>query len=347
MKASFLKRLVCPVSGAPLRLQSTETVGEEVLAGLLIAPGRRYPIADGVPCLLGARQRIASRRGFNDMWRYRREGRFEKRATYGLRPEKRADWLAGRYTAPFAAGSWVLDAGCGSAELTCVLASRYPDTQFVGLELTEEVRRVARAARALPNLHFVQADLMAPPFRPGTFARAFSIGVLHHTPDTRAAFTRVATLLAPGGEILTWIYPDARESPLLAQLYFIRDVSFLGHGHRLPPELRLHLCRLYALGMMPSVTAAYQGYRLLARLGGADDVRVLDEELSLRDLYDTTAFCLYDNVTPEHQFRHSEREVMAWFRSLGFADCRALGHGAYWGRRSRSASATPAGFSTR
>ena len=346
MQAALLKRLVCPVDGAPLRLQAAEASGDEIRTGRLATPGRRYPIVDGVPCFLGPRQRAASRQGFNDMWRFRRQGRFEKRDIYGMRPEARADWLAGRFGAPFAAGSWVLDAGCGSADLTRALAARYPDTQFVGLEFTDEVRAVARSAPALPNLHFVQADLMAPPFEPGSFARVFSLGVLHHTPDTRAAFSRVATLVAPDGELLTWIYPDARESLLLAQLYFIRDVSFLGRGHRLPPELRFRLSQLYALGLMPSAVAAYQGYRLLSPLLGAGYERALDRDLSLSDLYDTMTFCLYDNITPEHQFRHGKREVLAWFRSLGFAGLRTDGQGTYRGRlRGRGGRASTAGGS--
>src|SRR5262249_38716097 len=132
---------------------------------------------------------------------------------------------------------------------------------------------------------------------------------------------------------------------------FARDVAFLGRGHRLPPELRLRLSQLYALGMLPSVAMVSYSSRLLASLlGGAE--QVLDRVISLLDLFDTTSFCLYDILTPNHQFRHSRLEVLTWLRSLGFTACGTDGSGTYWGRirrrerRCRGASAS-AVFSTR
>jgi SAM-dependent methyltransferase len=55
-------------------------------------------------------------------------------------------------------------------------------------------------------VHIVQADLTRLPFAENHFQRAFSIGVLHHTPDTRRSFLALPRHLAEGGEIAIWIY---------------------------------------------------------------------------------------------------------------------------------------------
>ena len=44
----------------------------------------------------------------------------------------------------------------------------------------------------------------------------YSIGVLDHTPDPRAAFLRLALLSKPGGRIAIWIYK--RERPAVERV---------------------------------------------------------------------------------------------------------------------------------
>ena len=45
----------------------------------------------------------------------------------------------------------------------------------------------------------VQADLFRLPFRADTFDAAYSVGVLHHTPDAKGAFQSIRALVKPGG----------------------------------------------------------------------------------------------------------------------------------------------------
>jgi SAM-dependent methyltransferase len=52
----------------------------------------------------------------------------------------------------------------------------------------------------------VQADLFKLPFRPATFDVAYSIGVLHHTPDAKGAFERIQRLVRPGGFFSIFIH---------------------------------------------------------------------------------------------------------------------------------------------
>jgi ubiquinone/menaquinone biosynthesis C-methylase UbiE len=304
---------------------------------MLVAGDRRYPIINGVPCFLTREQQIAAKQGFTPMWRYRQEGKFERQNLYGIKPTRKAEWVATKFHSPVRPGEWLMDAGCGSSEMTYVLARNHPAAHVVGLEFSDAVRSAAQGSEALPNLHFVQADVAHPPFRQREFGHVLSLGVLHHTPDTRAALQGTAGLVARGGELLVWLYPAAGESFLATQLYFMRDVHFLGAGHKMAPETRLKAAKLYSLGMMPAMTAAYSLYKVISKFGGKPEEKVISEDMTLQELYRTTTFAVYDNISPKFQHRHCKDEILRWFRELGFEQVETDGHGAFTGRMTAAA----------
>ncbi len=61
--------------------------------------------------------------------------------------------------------------------------------------------------RHLPRVLIVQADIFSLPFPP-CFDYIFSIGVLHHTGDTRREFSALVERLRAGGAINTWVYGE-------------------------------------------------------------------------------------------------------------------------------------------
>jgi len=108
----------------------------------------------------------------------------------------------------------LLDAGCGLGREALRMARAHPQGLVVGLELSacvEEAKQHADEQR-LSNLLFVQGDLMSPPFRKSTFDFILSEGVLHHTPDTEAAFRRLSRLIRPHGEFAFYVY--RKKAPL-------------------------------------------------------------------------------------------------------------------------------------
>lgn len=72
----------------------------------------------------------------------------------------------------------------------------------IGADLTRASLELGAAAAHRFNLdqvRFVETDLQHPGLRSGSFDVVYSSGVLHHTPDPRAAFVRIAHLARPGG----------------------------------------------------------------------------------------------------------------------------------------------------
>ena len=101
----------------------------------------------------------------------------------------------------------VVEVGCGTGQMCLYLARA--DRIVVGMDLSRAALRLgAEAARRfeLRRVRFVESDLRDPGVRPGTFDVVYSSGVLHHTPDPRASFARVARMVAPGGMVVVGVY---------------------------------------------------------------------------------------------------------------------------------------------
>jgi SAM-dependent methyltransferase len=100
-----------------------------------------------------------------------------------------------------------LEQGCGTGQMSLFLASA--DRVVIGADLTRGALALGEAARrryGIDRALFVETDLRAPGLRRGAFDVVYSSGVLHHTPDPRASFASLATLLRPGGFLVLGLY---------------------------------------------------------------------------------------------------------------------------------------------
>jgi SAM-dependent methyltransferase len=95
----------------------------------------------------------------------------------------------------------VLDVGCGMGRYAALVADHGADV--VGIDVS---RAVEIAAELWPQCSFLQADVLAAPFRPGSFDLVYSFGVLHHLPDPPRGLRRSYELVKPGGRLLVWVY---------------------------------------------------------------------------------------------------------------------------------------------
>jgi SAM-dependent methyltransferase len=277
--------------------------------------GHRHPIVDGIPRFVSKESYAAS---FGFEWtRHRhtqvdsRSGRTASRDAFAMKVGLGPEELAGRL---------VLDVGVGSGRYAEVAADH--GAQVVGVDLSRAVEAAAEnlGGRAL----IAQADLFQLPFAPATFDVVYSIGVLHHTPDTAAAVRALATLVKPGGTLAVWVY-QRTNAHRLADLYRLVTT-------RMSDQALYRLCRqlakLYPLHRLPIVG---RPLRFLLPVSGQPDYewRVLDT---------------FDWYAPRYQWKHTEPEVVGWFRDLGLETIEVLGFPvAVRGRRPEAAGmATPA-----
>ncbi len=203
MKEKLLEMLACPVCGGDILLVHVGAREErEIIEGLLSCRkcDREYKVLRGVPRFaeLSKIERDKAETAANFGWQWTRftqaDAKYAEQFLGWLQPVKE----------DFFQDKIILEGGCGKGRHT-TLAANWGAREIVGIDLSAAVETAFAATRALPNAHIVQADIYKLPFK-RTFDYAFSVGVLHHTPDPKRAFLSLASKVKKGGAVSAWIY---------------------------------------------------------------------------------------------------------------------------------------------
>ena len=96
------------------------------------------------------------------------------------------------------------DMGCGSGRWARWVAPRVAHLHCIDPSAAIEIARTNLAT--LQNVSFHQASLDDSPLSPGSQDFGYSLGVLHHVPDTAAAIRSCCALLKPGAPFLLYLY---------------------------------------------------------------------------------------------------------------------------------------------
>jgi len=333
MKEKLSEVLRCPRCGGKFSTETFESRDDEIFEGTLIcACPRLYPIISFAPRILpdaffdhpdfvkkhkdrlpdkledtfnvGSFKRLHGRtkRSFSKEWLS-----FEVR-----RPEEDAATFLAKtgFHLEELKGKKVLDAGCGSGRYT-ILAAR-AGAEVYAVDLSEAVIRTAELTVGMPNVCVAQADLLNPPFEENFFDYIYSIGVLHHTPDTRAAFNGLLRYLAPGGRIAVWLYKRMHPFQEIANKF---QRSF---------TRRMQLDTLYRLSVLiepfgGSLRKLYGSpKKWVRRLAAALHLLAVgvsthpDREIRICDTFDW--------YSPEYQWHHTDEEVRGWFEEAGMKE---------------------------
>ncbi len=213
------------------------------------------------------------------------------------------------------AGKVVLDAGCGMGRYLRVAAEAGPEL-LVGIDLSRAVSAARDLTSGLPRVVIVQGDLLRPPLAEGRFDHIYSIGVIDHTPDPRAAFLSLARLLKPGGRIAIWIYERQRLA-VERMMDLQRAIST-----RLPLGLITVLSRLAApVGGLKRRLMASR-HRLVERSGVA--LHLLTIGVSMHPDPEVRVCDTLDWYAPRYLSRHTKDDVAGWFAEAGLEEIEDL-----------------------
>ena len=296
MRSRLLELLVCPRCKGELTLEDAATSDSEVTSGRLGCGSCRtaYPILNGIPRFV---TRDAYADSFGDEWhRFRTvqidslNGTTQSADGFALKTGLGPGDVKGRL---------VLDAGVGAGRYAEVMI-RW-GAEVVGVDLTRAVDAAAQNLRDARMAHLVQADIFALPFREESFDVAYSIGVLHHTPDTAAAFRYVAGTVKKGGQLAIYVYFAGGLARYVSDILRIVTIRLPRHVVYYASAVAIPLNAVHQLPVLGRVsqvllpTATHPDWRW----------RWLDT---------------FDWYTPKYQWKHRYPEVIHWFREAGFSD---------------------------
>jgi len=98
----------------------------------------------------------------------------------------------------------VLDVGCGSGWATRLLAEKAKRGQVVGIDISDEMVRIAReSSGGFPNVEFQVASSESLPFAEAQFTHAFSMESIYYYSNVLAALREIHRVLARSGLFVT------------------------------------------------------------------------------------------------------------------------------------------------
>lgn len=104
-----------------------------------------------------------------------------------------------------------IDIGCGLGDLTIEIASRFPDMQVIGVDISKTAIDAAAKKAKSRNVNFQAHDVHTLPFEDNSIDLIVSHGTLHHFKDISKIFTELYRVLKPNS--LAYLVDLRRDAP--------------------------------------------------------------------------------------------------------------------------------------
>ncbi len=304
MQRWLLHHLICPtckaVKAASFELVVESEEKDQVMEGMLICPScaGTYPIRKGIPRFVDSDKYVNTfsfqRRMVRKHWDYySTEGSAEQMFS-DLTPIPIEEYRK----------NVLLDAGCGYGRWVRFFSDR--GVRVVGVDLsTDSIELCASEYLTRKNVGLIQADIYNLPFPQEHFDNIFSFGVLHHTPDVKAALGYLAKLLKPGGNISIYVYPESKM-----------------HDAYRKVATKLPMWLLYSL-------LVFHNYAIVSWMRYLGPIRVIYNRFIPSSDYNEAwhRVCSdFDGYSPVFAHRNTYPTVYRWFRELGMEDISLTEH---------------------
>lgn len=210
------------------------------------------------------------------------------------------------------ANSVGMDVGCGSGRWSTMVAPRVGHLHL--LDASADALAVAKQNLAdAPNVSFHHASVGNLPIADRSLDFAFSLGVLHHVPDTRAAIHEVARKLKPGAPFLIYLYYALDNRPAWYRALWKFSNLFRVVISRMPEQLRLWISQIIAFTV----------YWPLARFAALVENFGLSADALPLESYKHRAFYVmrtdaYDRFCTRLEQRFTRVEIHSMLSAAGF-----------------------------
>lgn len=258
MKERLLDLLACPTCGGDILLAYASRYDDnEIVEGVLTCKkcDREYKVVRGVPRFVDLAKieedKAATAENFGWQWTNftQEDPKYDEQFLGWLQPVNKE----------FFKDKLVLEGGCGKGRHT-KLAAGWEAAEVVGIDLGDGVESAYRLTRDLPNAHVIQGDIFKLPLK-RVFDYAFSVGVLHHTPDPQKAFTSLAGKVKRGGHISAWVYGAENNEWITNYIDPVRT----GFTSQISQPMLYQLSKLPTLGVFLSTKLLYRPLNALSK----------------------------------------------------------------------------------
>ncbi len=227
-------------------------------------------------------------------------------------------------------GAEGFDAGCGSGRWARLVAERVGLVNVI--DASPAALDVARRnLAAASNVRFWHASVADIPLDDSSQDFGYSLGVLHHVPDTRAGLEACIRKLKPGAPFLVYLYYRFDNRPLWFQMVWRVSDAIRRVVSKMPQEVRYACSQVLALVVYwPLARTAL----LVERLGRSSAAIPLSYYRD-KSFYTMRTDAL-DRFGTRLEQRFTKREIEGILLAAGLTDIQFHDHEPFWcavGRR--------------
>jgi len=139
----------------------------------------------------------------------------------------------------------VLDVGCGTGRWSYYVADKVDFVECI--DPSKSVLAAAKLLKNKSNTRITQASVDNIPFADNSFDFVFSLGVLHHVPDTKEAIKKCMQKVKHSGHILLYLYYSLENRGIAFKILFYLSNSIRWVVSKFPSKLKIGICNLLAV----------------------------------------------------------------------------------------------------
>lgn len=275
-----------------------------------------YPVINGVPRFVNTEQYAD---GFGFQWNLFKKTQHDSYS--GIEHSKTRFFNETGWKKDELEGDVILDAGCGNGRFSEVAIEA--GVRVIALDLSDAVDacRENMLEKGFDDTQFlvIQASFYEMPIKKNILDKAYSLGVLQHTPDRKKSLQHIVNTVKNNGEVAFWVYEKSWRSLIGYKYYFRILTKYLS----MQSNWKISQALVYAFFPLAWVLNKVKGGALLIRAFIPFAFR-FNESMSYEQSRQWSLLDTFDNLSPRYDNPVTRSEIEGWLKSENVGDIEFL-----------------------